>query len=261
MCIYVLARDAASPWAERSKQIATITSDWSLILHHGLLFMLYTENAKNTSHIRSYQTLLFISLCFFCFLCIGHCGYFFFRLCYDFFLPFCHVMNQILIHALFCPFYTWLCRVHWCWFDCLHMLYCFFCFFFVIDVDNKRPICHSHTVLQKQTSETLPSLETVAPQNAAKSIRRLPDLSDDALMNWTELLCSNWSSFNEVQKRLQPTWTSPTLILFKWHLYFLLCVNLVRVYSDVFFWFFFCRTHSGYSCLSIDSDWPLYFRH
>lgn len=49
----------------------------------------------------------------------------------------------------FCPFYTWLCRVHWCWFDCLHMLYCFFCFFFVIDVDNKRPICHSHTVLQK----------------------------------------------------------------------------------------------------------------
>lgn len=186
---------------------------------------------------------------------------FFFRLCYDFFLPFCHVMNQILIHVLFCPFYTWLCRVHWCWFDCLHMLYCFFCFFFVIDVDNKRPICHSHTVLQKQTSETLPSLETVAPQNAAKSIRRLPDLSDDTLMNWTELLCSNWSSFNEVQKRLQPTWTSPTLILFKWHLYFLLCVNLVRVYSDVFFWFFFCRTHSGYSCLSIDSDWPLYFRH
>lgn len=186
---------------------------------------------------------------------------FFFRLCYDFFLPFCHVMNQILIHVLFCPFYTWLCRVHWCWFDCLHMLYCFFCFFFVIDVDNKRPICHSHTVLQKQTSETLPSLETVAPQNAAKSIRRLPDLSDDTLMNWTELLCSNWSSFNEVQKRLQPTWTSPTLILFKWHLYFLLCVNLVRVYSDVFFCFFFCRTHSGYSCLSIDSDWPLYFRH
>lgn len=186
---------------------------------------------------------------------------FFFRLCYDFFLPFCHVMNQILIHVLFCPFYTWLCRVHWCWFDCLHMLYCFFCFFFVIDVDNKRPICHSHTVLQKQTSETLPSLETVAPQNAAKSIRRLPDLSDDTLMNWTELLCSNWSSFNEVQKRLQPTWTSPTLTLFKWHLYFLLCVNLVRVYSDVFFWFFFCRTHSGYSCLSIDSDWPLYFRH
>lgn len=186
---------------------------------------------------------------------------FFFRLCYDFFLPFCHVMNQILIHVLFCPFYTWLCRVHWCWFDCLHMLYCFFCFFFVIDVDNKRPICHSHTVLQKQTSETLPSLETVAPQNAAKSIRRLPDLSDDTLMNWTELLCSNWSSFNEVQKRLQPTWTSPTLILFKWHLYFLLCVNLVRVYSDVFFWVFFCRTHSGYSCLSIDSDWPLYFRH
>lgn len=186
---------------------------------------------------------------------------FFFRLCYDFFLPFCHVMNQILIHVLFCPFYTWLCRVHWCWFDCLHMLYCFFCFFFVIDVDNKRPICHSHTVLQKQTSETLPSLETVAPQNAAKSIRRPPDLSDDTLMNWTELLCSNWSSFNEVQKRLQPTWTSPTLILFKWHLYFLLCVNLVRVYSDVFFWFFFCRTHSGYSCLSIDSDWPLYFRH
>lgn len=186
---------------------------------------------------------------------------FFFRLCYDFFLPFCHVMNQILIHVLFCPFYTWLCRVHWCWFDCLHMLYCFFCFFFVIDVDNKRPICHSHTVLQKQTSETLPSLETVAPQNAAKSIRRLPDLSDDTLMNWTELLCSNWSSFNEVQKRLQPTWTSPTLTLFKWHLYFLLCVNLVRVYSDVFFCFFFCRTHSGYSCLSIDSDWPLYFRH
>lgn len=186
---------------------------------------------------------------------------FFFRLCYDFFLPFCHVMNQILIHVLFCPFYTWLCRVHWCWFDCLHMLYCFFCFFFVIDVDNKRPICHSHTVLQKQTSETLPSLETVAPQNAAKSIRRPPDLSDDTLMNWTELLCSNWSSFNEVQKRLQPTWTSPTLILFKWHLYFLLCVNLVRVYSDVFFCFFFCRTHSGYSCLSIDSDWPLYFRH
>lgn len=186
---------------------------------------------------------------------------FFFRLCYDFFLPFCHVMNQILIHVLFCPFYTWLCRVHWCWFDCLHMLYCFFCFFFVIDVDNKRPICHSHTVLQKQTSETLPSLETVAPQNAAKSIRRPPDLSDDTLMNWTELLCSNWSSFNEVQKRLQPTWTSPTLILFKWHLYFLLCVNLVRVYSDVFFWVFFCRTHSGYSCLSIDSDWPLYFRH
>lgn len=184
-----------------------------------------------------------------------------FRLCYDFFLPFCHVMNQILIHVLFCPFYTWLCRVHWCWFDCLHMLYCFFCFFFVIDVDNKRPICHSHTVLQKQTSETLPSLETVAPQNAAKSIRRLPDLSDDTLMNWTELLCSNWSSFNEVQKRLQPTWTSPTLTLFKWHLYFLLCVNLVRVYSDVFFWFFFCRTHSGYSCLSIDSDWLLYFRH
>lgn len=184
-----------------------------------------------------------------------------FRLCYDFFLPFCHVMNQILIHVLFCPFYTWLCRVHWCWFDCLHMLYCFFCFFFVIDVDNKRPICHSHTVLQKQTSETLPSLETVAPQNAAKSIRRPPDLSDDTLMNWTELLCSNWSSFNEVQKRLQPTWTSPTLTLFKWHLYFLLCVNLVRVYSDVFFCFFFCRTHSGYSCLSIDSDWPLYFRH
>lgn len=137
----------------------------------------------------------------------------------------------------------------------------FFCFFFVIDVDNKRPICHSHTVLQKQTSETLPSLETVAPQNAAKSIRRPPDLSDDTLMNWTELLCSNWSSFNEVQKRLQPTWTSPTLTLFKWHLYFLLCVNLVRVYSDVFFCFFFCRTHSGYSCLSIDSDWPLYFRH
>lgn len=164
---------------------------------------------------------------------------FFFRLCYDFFLPFCHVMNQILIHVLFCPFYTWLCRVHWCWFDCLHMLYCFFCFFFVIDVDNKRPICHSHTVLQKQTSETLPSLETVAPQNAAKSIRRPPDLSDDTLMNWTELLCSNWSSFNEVQKRLQPTWTSPTLILFKWHLYFLLCVNLVRVYSDVFLFFFF----------------------
>lgn len=258
MCIYVLARDAASPWAERSKQIATITSDWSLILHHGLLFILYTENAKNTSHIRSYQTLLFISLCFFCFLCIGHCGYFFSG---SVMISFCHVMNQILIHVLFCPFYTWLCRVHWCWFDCLHMLYCFFCFFFVIDVDNKRPICHSHTVLQKQTSETLPSLETVAPQNAAKSIRRLPDLSDDALMNWTELLCSNWSSFNEVQKRLQPTWTSPTLTLFKWHLYFLLCVNLVRVYSDVFFWFFFCRTHSGYSCLSIDSDWPLYFRH
>lgn len=258
MCIYVLARDAASPWAERSKQIATITSDWSLILHHGLLFMLYTENAKNTSHIRSYQTLLFISLCFFCFLCIGHCGYFFSG---SVMISFCHVMNQILIHVLFCPFYTWLCRVHWCWFDCLHMLYCFFCFFFVIDVDNKRPICHSHTVLQKQTSETLPSLETVAPQNAAKSIRRLPDLSDDTLMNWTELLCSNWSSFNEVQKRLQPTWTSPTLTLFKWHLYFLLCVNLVRVYSDVFFWLFFCRTHSGYSCLSIDSDWPLYFRH
>lgn len=258
MCIYVLARDAASPWAERSKQIATITSDWSLILHHGLLFMLYTENAKNTSHIRSYQTLLFISLCFFCFLCIGHCGYFFSG---SVMIAFCHVMNQILIHVLFCPFYTWLCRVHWCWFDCLHMLYCFFCFFFVIDVDNKRPICHSHTVLQKQTSETLPSLETVAPQNAAKSIRRPPDLSDDTLMNWTELLCSNWSSFNEVQKRLQPTWTSPTLILFKWHLYFLLCVNLVRVYSDVFFCFFFCRTHSGYSCLSIDSDWPLYFRH
>lgn len=236
MCIYVLARDAASPWAERSKQIATITSDWSLILHHGLLFMLYTENAKNTSHIRSYQTLLFISLCFFCFLCIGHCGYF---LSGSVMISFCHVMNQILIHVLFCPFYTWLCRVHWCWFDCLHMLYCFFCFFFVIDVDNKRPICHSHTVLQKQTSETLPSLETVAPQNAAKSIRRPPDLSDDALMNWTELLCSNWSSFNEVQKRLQPTWTSPTLTLFKWHLYFLLCVNLVRVYSDVFLFFFF----------------------
>lgn len=162
-----------------------------------------------------------------------------FRLCYDFFLPFCHVMNQILIHVLFCPFYTWLCRVHWCWFDCLHMLYFFFWFFFVIDVDNKRPICHSHTVLQKQTSETLPSLETVAPQNAAKSIRRPPDLSDDTLMNWTELLCSNWSSFNEVQKRLQPTWTSPTLTLFKWHLYFLLCVNLVRVYSDVFLGGFF----------------------
>lgn len=236
MCIYVLARDAASPWAERSKQIAAITSDWSLILHHGLLFILYTENAKNTSHIRSYQTLLFISLCFFCFLCIGHCGYFFSG---SVMIAFCHVMNQILIHVLFCPFYTWLCRVHWCWFDCLHMLYCFFCFFFVIDVDNKRPICHSHTVLQKQTSETLPSLETVAPQNAAKSIRRLPDLSDDTLMNWTELLCSNWSSFNEVQKRLQPTWTSPTLILFKWHLYFLLCVNLVHVYSDVFFLVFF----------------------
>lgn len=181
-----------------------------------------------------------------------------FRLCYDFFLP---RHEPDIDSCAFCPFYTWLCRVHWCWFDCLHMLYCFFCFFFVIDVDNKRPICHSHTVLQKQTSETLPSLETVAPQNAAKSIRRLPDLSDDTLMNWTELLCSNWSSFNEVQKRLQPTWTSPTLILFKWHLYFLLCVNLVRVYSDVFFWVFFCRTHSGYSCLSIDSDWPLYFRH
>lgn len=260
MCIYVLARDAASPWAERSKQIATITSDWSLILHHGLLFILYTENAKNTSHIRSYQTLLFISLCFFCFLCIGHCGYFFSS---SVMISFCHSATSWTRYWFMCFFALFIpdC-VEYIGVDLIVYICCtVFFVFFVIDVDNKRPICHSHTVLQKQTSETLPSLETVAPQNAAKSIRRPPDLSDDTLMNWTELLCSNWSSFNEVQKRLQPTWTSPTLTLFKWHLYFLLCVNLVRVYSDVFLGGFFCRTHSGYSCLSIDSDWPLYFRH
>lgn len=45
MCFSVLAHDAASPWAERSKQITTITSDWSLILHHGLLFI-YREKCK-----------------------------------------------------------------------------------------------------------------------------------------------------------------------------------------------------------------------
>lgn len=107
----------------------------------------------------------------------------FFLLRYDYFLPFCHVMNQILIHVLFFPFIP--DCVQYIGVDLIVYICCtvFFVVFFVIDVDDKRPICHSHTVLQKQTSETLSSLETVAPQNAAKSIRRLPDLSDDTLMN------------------------------------------------------------------------------
>lgn len=148
MCIYVLARDAASPWAERSKQIATITSDWSLILHHGLLFILYTENAKNTSHIRSYQTLLFISLCFFCFLCIGHCGYFFSS---SVMISFCHSATSWTRYWFMCFFALFIpdC-VEYIGVDLIVYICCtVFFVFFVIDVDNKRPICHSHTVLQK----------------------------------------------------------------------------------------------------------------
>lgn len=146
MCIYVLARDAASPWAERSKQIAAITSDWSLILHHGLLFILYTENAKNTSHIRSYQTLLFISLCFFCFLCIGHCGYFFSG---SVMISFCHVMNQILIHVLFALFIP--DCVEYIGVDLIVYIWCtvFFCFFCDWRRQQKADMSQSHS-----TSET-----------------------------------------------------------------------------------------------------------
>lgn len=149
MCIYVLARDAASPWAERSKQIATITSDWSLILHHGLLFMLYTENAKNTSHIRSYQTLLFISLCFFCFLCIGHCGYFFFG---SVMISFCLSATSWTRYWFMCFFALFIpdC-VEYIGVDLIVYIWCtvFFCFFCDWRRQQKADMSQSHS-----TSET-----------------------------------------------------------------------------------------------------------
>lgn len=242
MCIYVLAHDAASPWAERSKQITTITSDWSLILHHGLLFIYHGKCKEHFTHPILPDVLIYLTVFLLFPLHRSLSIYIFF---------FCSVM------ITFCPSATsWTRYWFMCFFSLLYLIVYstlvliwlstyavlfFFVVFFVIDVDDKRPICHSHTVLQKQTSETLSSLETVAPQNAAKSIRRLPDLSDDTLMNWTELLCSNRSPFNKVQKRLQPMWTSLTLILFKWHLYFFVMCK----FGTCFFFFFLLCFFAG----------------
>lgn len=183
-----------------------------------------------------------------------------FRLCYDFFLPFCHVMNQILIHVLFALFIP--DCVEYIGVDLIVYIWCtvFFCFFCDWRRQQKANMSQSHS-----TSETNVGDSAVAGDRRAAECcqidkttawfirRRVNELNRTVVFKLIIFQRGAEASPADVN-------VSNSHFVQVTSVFFVMC-EFGTCLLRCFFLFFFCRTHSGYSCLSIDSDWPLYFRH
>ena len=201
---------------------------------------LYTSDPTRRSHLFHYTS--FVSLC------IGHRRYFIFWLRYDFFLHFCHIMNQILIHVLFALFIP----------DCvqyigvdlirLHMLYCFF-FFFLIDVDKTRPTFQqSYSTSETNVGDTVVTGErhTAECCQINKSTAWFIQQHVNEL-NWTVV---DQTDHLSTRCRIVSSWREGLQLSFCWSdiCIFVMCEFDTWLYRCFFgfFWFFL---HSGYFLL------------
>lgn len=143
------------------------------------------------------------------------------------FLRFWLVISKLLIHIVLLPFYTWLCKVYWCCFGCLHMLYCF-CFFCS---RQQGQYCMSQSYsISNIISETLSSLETIVLHRAVIFIRGTEfNCYDDSGMQTNDW--SNWCQ--SLKSKLSPVMASVSNIFLMWCLHFYYVLNVVHVYTDI----------------------------
>ena len=248
MCFSVLAHDAASPWAERSKQITTITSDWSLILHHGLLFI-YREKCKEhfTHPILPDALIYFIILLLFPFasvtvdilffgsvmisFCISATSWT--RYWFMYFLPF---LYQIVYSTLVLIWFVYICCT-------------VFLFFFVIDVDKTRPTCQqSYSTSETNVGDTVVTGErhTAECCQINKSTAWFIQQHVNEL-NWTVV---DQTDHLSTRCRIVSSWREGLQLSFCWSdiCIFVMCESDTWLYR-CFFGFFCFFLHSGYFLL------------